>query len=60
MSTFLGTVGDLISSAFGTNGWVSSVVGCITASGNEILLVGFVLSVAGFAIGAIKRLCRLG
>lgn len=60
MSTFLGNVTDLIGLAFGANGWVAKVVTCITASGNELLLVGFVLSISGFAIGCIKRLTNLG
>lgn len=60
MSTLLQSVGQLVTAAFGSNGWVSSVIGCITAEGNEILVVGFVLSISGFAIGAIRRLCKLG
>lgn len=60
MSTLLDTVGSLINAAFGTSGWVSKVITCITAEGNEILVVGFVLSISGFAIGAIRRLCKLG
>lgn len=60
MSGLISTVTDLISAVFGANGWVSSVVGAITASGNEILLVGFILSIAGYAVGTVKRLTRLG
>lgn len=60
MSGLISTVTSLITAVFGTNGWVSSVVGSITAEGNEILLVGFILSIAGFAIGVVKRLTRLG
>lgn len=65
MSAFLGNVTDLINAAFvgGTGegaaaGWIPTVVSCIT--GNPLLLVGFVLSIAGFSIGCIKRLTRLG
>ena len=66
MQNFLNTVGSLINAAFvgnagaegGHAAWVTTVVSCITA--NPILLIGFVLSVAGFSIGAIKRLCKLG
>lgn len=60
MGNLITTVGNLISAAFGTNGWVSSVVGSITASGNEILLVGFIMSISGIAVGFVKRLTKLG
>jgi len=60
MSTFITTCGSLVTALFGTGGWVSSVVGAITASGNEILLIGFVISVAMLAVGAVKRLSKLG
>lgn len=60
MTAFLGSVTELIGAVFGSNGWVASVIGTVTASGNEILLIGFIMSVAGFAIGAVKRLTRLG
>ena len=60
MASLISTVTSLISAVFGANGWVSSVVGAIPASGNEILLVGFILSIAGFAVGTVKRLTKLG
>lgn len=60
MSGLISTVTELIGAVFGANGWVSSVVGAITAPGSEILLVGFILSIAGFAVGCVKRLTRLG
>lgn len=60
MASLISTVTSLINAVFGANGWVSSVVGAITAEGNEILLVGFILSIAGFAVGTVKRLTRLG
>lgn len=60
MASLISTVTSLINAVFGSNGWVSSVVGAITAEGNEILLVGFILSIAGFAVGTVKRLTRLG
>lgn len=36
--------------------WISSYMGAITASGNELLLVFFALPLVGLGIGAIKRL----
>lgn len=60
MASLISTVTSLIDAVFGTTGWVSSVVSAITAQGNEILLVGFILSIAGFAVGTVKRLVRLG
>lgn len=60
MASLIATVTELVGAVFGANGWVSSVVSSITASGNEILLVGFILSIAGFGVGIVKRLTRLG
>lgn len=60
MSAFITTVTSLVNALFGTTGWVTSVVSCITASGNEILLIGFVISVACLGVGVVKRLSRLG
>lgn len=65
MQSLLNTVGSLINAAFvGGSGegaqaaWVTTVVSCITS--NPLLEVGFILSISGFAIGAIRRLCKLG
>lgn len=60
MAGLITTVGQLVSAVFGANGWVSSVVGTIMSSGNEILLIGFILSIGGYAVGVVKRLTRLG
>ena len=60
MQNLIDTVGLLVNALFGANGWVSKVVGTITASGNEILLVGFIVSLACLAVGVVKRLSRLG
>ena len=60
MGDFIGTVTSLVNALFGANGWVSSVVSAITASGNEILMIGFVISVACLGVGVVKRLSRLG
>lgn len=36
--------------------WITSYMGAITASGNELLLIFFALPLVGIGIGAIKRL----
>lgn len=40
----------------GVISWITSYMGAITASGNELLLVFFALPLVGLGIGAIKRL----
>lgn len=40
-------------------GWMGSIIGAITAEGNEILLAGFIMGIAGFAVGLFKRLTRI-
>lgn len=39
-------------------GWITSYMGAITASGNELLLVFFALPLVGLGIGALKRLAQ--
>lgn len=56
MSTLLTSITAIITAIFGTNGWVSQVVGSITASGNELLLLAVVIPVTGLAVGMLKRL----
>lgn len=65
MSSLISSVTSLINAVFvGGSGegaagsWVGSVVSCITA--NPLLMVGFILGIAGFAVGTVKRLTRLG
>lgn len=56
MAALLASVGQFVTSAIG---WMGSVVGAITAEGNEILLIGFIMGIAGFAVGLFKRLTRI-
>lgn len=56
MASLLTTVGSFVTAAIG---WMGSVIGAITAEGNEILLIGFVMGIAGFAVGLFKRLTRI-
>lgn len=65
MGSLISAVTSLVNAAFvggtgeGAHGaWVTTVVSCITS--NPLLEVGFILSISGFAIGAIRRLCKLG
>lgn len=65
MANLISTVTTLVKAVFvgGTGdgaaaSWIGSVVATINA--NPILLVGFVLGIAGFAVGTVKRLTRLG
>lgn len=56
LAALLTDVGSFVTAAIG---WMGSVVGAITASGNEILLVGFIMGIAGFAVGLFKRLTNI-
>lgn len=60
MADLITTVGTLVNAAFGANGWVTKVVGAIMAEGNEILQIGFILSIAGISVGFVRRLTKLG
>lgn len=37
-------------------GWITSYMGAITASGNELLMIFFAMPLVGLGIGALKRL----
>lgn len=56
MATILSSIGSFITAS--TN-WVGTVVGQITAEGNELLLVFVLTSFVGIGIGLVKRLIRL-
>lgn len=56
MAALLAQVGSFVTAAIG---WMGSVVGAITAEGNEILLIGFIMGISGFAVGLFKRLTRI-
>lgn len=56
MAALLAQVGSFVTAAIG---WMGSVVGAITTEGNEILLIGFIMGIAGFAVGLFKRLTRI-
>lgn len=49
----LQTIGEVVTAVIG---WITSYMGAVTASGNELLLVFFALPLVGLGIGALKRL----
>lgn len=55
LAGLLSNVGTFVTSAIG---WMGQVIASITADGNEILLVTFLMAIAGFAVGLFKRLTR--
>lgn len=54
MSAIMTAVGTVFSAFFGANGYVTSIVTLVT--GNDYLLLGVALMVAGTAIGYLSRL----
>lgn len=53
MAAFLATIGSVVTAAIG---WMTSWVGAITASGNEMLMVFIALPLVGIGITLIKRM----
>lgn len=53
LALVLQNVGEVVTAVIT---WITSYMGAITASGNELLLVFFALPLVGLGIGAIKRL----
>ena len=53
MSALLTNISLIITAAFG---WVSEAVDCITASGNELLLLSCVIHFNGIGVSLLKRL----
>lgn len=56
MATLLTTITTIFQSIIS---WVGSVMGMITAEGNEILLLAVILPIALISIGVVRRLLRL-
>lgn len=56
LAAILADVGSYVTAAVG---WMGTVIGSITASGNELLLLGFIMAVSGFAVGLFHRLVRI-
>jgi len=53
MAAFLSTIGSVVTAAIG---WMTSWVGAITASGNEMLMVFIALPLVGIGITLIRRM----
>lgn len=53
MAAFLATIGSVVTAAIG---WMTSWVGAITASGNEMLMVFIALPLVGIGITLIRRM----
>lgn len=56
MAAILSSITSLVTSAIG---WVTSFIGVVTASGNELLLLFVILSLVGLGVGLLSRLIRL-
>lgn len=56
VSSILSAVTSFVTSAVS---WMGTIIASITAAGNEILLIGFVMAIAGFGVGLFKRLVRV-
>lgn len=57
MAALITAIGSFVTAAAG---WVGDWVGVITASGNEVLLLlAVAMPVAGFGIGALRRLINV-
>lgn len=56
LATILSAVGSIVTAAIG---WVTSFVGTITATGNELILMFVILSVVGLGVGLLSRLKNL-
>ena len=54
MSTLLSTVGSFLTAALG---WAGDIVDVVIET--PILMIGFIMSIAGFGVGLVKRLINL-
>lgn len=55
LAAILQSIGQVVTALIG---WITSYMGAITASGNELLLIFFALPLVGLGIGALKRLAQ--
>lgn len=56
MAAILTSVTSVVTSAIG---WLSSFVGAITTSGNEILLVFAAVPLVGLGVGLLRRMLAI-
>lgn len=55
LAAILQSIGQVVTALIG---WITSYMGAITATGNELLLIFFALPLVGLGIGALKRLAQ--
>ena len=55
LAAILASIGQVVTALIG---WITSYMGAITASGNELLLIFFALPLVGLGLGALKRLAQ--
>lgn len=56
LATILSSIGSFVTSAVS---WMTSFLGAITATGNELLLMFVIVGFVGLGIGLIRRLISL-
>lgn len=56
MSSIISAVSAWVTAAIG---WVGNFITVITTSGNEILLVGFIIGLVGLGVGLLRRLAHV-
>lgn len=56
MDLVISNIGKLVTAAVT---WITSTVGVITASGNELILVSALMGFVGIGIGLLRRVFRL-
>lgn len=56
MAAVISAIGDVVTAAAG---WIGTFVSTITKTGNEILLIGIIVSFVGLGIGLIRRIMGL-
>ena len=56
MDLVISNIGKLVTAAVT---WITSTVGVITASGNELILVSALIGFVGIGIGLLRRVFRL-
>lgn len=56
MSTLLSNITSVVNEAIA---WMTSFVGAITATGNELLLLFAVIPVVGLGVGILRRMIKI-
>ena len=56
LQTIISAIGDWITASVG---WLAQIVGAVTATGNELLLIGFIVTLSAFCVHLFKSLVRV-